>query len=280
MTLLALAAALAVLAPSLAAGDPPPETPDPVSRHTVKRKRFYLRAGLIHVHPFIQSGPLELVDLHGPATVGFMTGPIEGTAATADPITMPAAIVGMMLPWLGGRLSAETVLGYPSKLELRPAGRLATDSLAPEVLGIPTGVPPLGSSKLVEARPMPIMVTAVYQLSRGPVVPYVGGGPALLIAVDAHVTNPLFTQYGEPNISIPPAPGLVLQTGVDANLGKGFYARVDVKFIAFMRANAEIENARVAANDIPLLGYVEVDRARMGMWLNPLIVQAGIGRDF
>jgi outer membrane protein W len=81
-------------------------------------------------------------------------------------------------------------------------------------------------------------------------------------------------------MSISPAPGLALQTGLEARLTKRFYARLDVKYIAFMLARAEVHHIQVRTPDIPLFDTVEVGTAKMSVWVNPLIIQAGVGMDF
>jgi outer membrane protein W len=80
-------------------------------------------------------------------------------------------------------------------------------------------------------------------------------------------------------MSISPAPGLVLQGGIDARLWKRFYARLDVKFI-LMDATAELDHIQVRTPSLPLFDSVEVGTAKMSIWVNPLIVHAGIGMDF
>jgi len=81
-------------------------------------------------------------------------------------------------------------------------------------------------------------------------------------------------------MTIAPAPGLVLQGGIDAKIANHVYARLDVKFIAGMLARATVEHVQVRTPDLPLFDTVEVGTAKMSMWVNPLIVQAGIGTDF
>ena len=81
-------------------------------------------------------------------------------------------------------------------------------------------------------------------------------------------------------MSIAPAPGLALQAGIEARLTKKVYARLDVKFIALMLANAEVHHIQVRTPDIPLFDTVEVGTAKMSVWVNPLIIQAGVGMDF
>ena len=110
--------------------------------------------------------------------------------------------------------------------------------------------------------------------------PYLGGGVSVLFAYDAHVTNPMLTAIHQPDMSIPPAPGIVLQAGLDARLWKTVYARLDVKFIGLMMARAEVHHIEVQAPNLPLFDTVEVGTAKMNVWVNPFIVQAGVGVDF
>lgn len=94
-----------------------------------------------------------------------MEGPIEGSGVALDPMTKPAVIVGYVLPWWNGRVSLETVLSPPLHVTFRATGTLRDESIAPDALGIPTGVPPLGS-ELGEAEAAPPLVTAVYRLTK------------------------------------------------------------------------------------------------------------------
>jgi outer membrane protein W len=262
-----MAALLAlVIAPALAAAEEP--------------QRLYVRLGLAHIHPLPSSRELEIADLDGPASLGLKNGPIAGSGTTVDSSTIPAIIVGYVLPVLDDRLAIETILGPPMTVKFEATGTLANKSLAPTVLGIPTGVMPLGP-QLGEAKAVPPVVTAVYALRKSTTfVPYAGGGVAVLFAYDEKVTNPTLTAVSQPDMSIAPAPGLVLQAGIDARLWHRVYARLDVKFIALMLAHAEVHHVQVAAPNIPLFGSVDVGTAKMSMWVNPLIIQAGIGTDF
>ncbi len=47
-----------------------------------------------------------------------------------------------------------------------------------------------------------------------------------------------------------------------------------------MLARAEVRHAQVRTPALPLFDTVEVGTAKMSMWVNPLIVQAGVGFDF
>jgi outer membrane protein W len=269
-TALAALAALAALgAPSLAHADD-----DALSYH-----RLYVRAGVLHVAPLSDSRELELSGVHGPASLAVMEGPIAGSGASLDPLTIPAVIAGYTLPVLGDRLSLETVLSTPIHVTFRATGTLASMSIAPDALGIATGVPALGSS-LGEADAAPPIVTLVYRIADlGPVHPYAGTGLGVLVTYNARATNPTLTEAGQPTFDIDPAPGWVLQTGIDVALWRRVVARVDLKYIAFMKAHATVEDLRVRTPGIPLFETAEVGSATMDMWVNPLILQIGIGVD-
>jgi outer membrane protein W len=272
MKTLLLAAAL--LAPSLAIGD------ELATETTQKRKKIYFRAGVAHIAPLEQSNEMELADVDGAASLALQNGPIAGSGATVTSATIPGIIVGYVLPWGGDKLSVETILGLPFTVTFQATGTLANESLAPTALGLPTGVGPLGPD-LGEAKAVPIVLTAVYQVAQlGKVTPYVGAGPSIMFATEEKVTNMQLLEVGTPQMKIAPSPGLVLQAGLDAKLTNRIYARIDLKFIALMKARATVEHVQVRTPDLPLFDSVEVGTAKMSMWLNPLVVQAGIGTDF
>lgn len=249
----------------------------PALAHAEPRKKLYVRAGIAYVHPFSTSGELELADVDGPASLAVSNGPVPGSGASVESTTIPALIVGYVLPVMDGKLAIETIIGPPLDVKFDATGSLANMSLAPSALGIPTGVPALGP-QLGEAKGVPPVLTLVYSLgSSERVRPYVGAGVSVLFAYNAHTTNSMLTSS---DMSISPAPGLVLQSGLEATIYKRIYARLDVKFIALMYARAEVHHVQMQAPDIPLFGTVEVGTAKIGTWVNPLIVQAGIGTDF
>jgi outer membrane protein W len=193
---------------------------------------------------------------------------------------IPAAIVGYVLPTASRRWSVEGVLGPPFTVKFEATGTLATTSLAPTALGIPTGVGPLGSD-LGEATAVPIVLTATYRpITSRTLWPYVGAGPSVLFSRKAKVTNPLLIAVNQPEMTIDPAPGLVLQGGLDARLWRCIYARIDVKYVAFMTAHAEVSHINVKTPGLPIFESVEVGTAKMTVDVNPLIVQASIGLDF
>lgn len=243
-------------------------------------KRLYVRGGVAVIKPLTSSREMELADVDGAASLAIENGPVAGSGATVGGATVPAIIIGYRLPFLSDRLSIETVLGIPFEVKLKATGTLRDESLAPMALGIPTGVPPLGED-LGTAKAAPPMVTAIYDLyTKSRVRPYAGAGVAVLFAFDEKVTNPMLTEVSQPEMSIAPAPGLVLQGGIDTKLFSRVYARLDVKFIALMMARAEVKHVQVRTPELPLFDTVEVGTARMNVWVNPLVIQAGIGTDF
>lgn len=259
--------------------EPPPEAPAPAPRPAPQPRRFYVRLGGALVKPVSSSRELVLSDVNGPASLAVQNGPIAGSGAKVDSAALPAAIVGYVLPTASRRWSLETVLGTPFTVKFRATGTLANTSIAPTALGIPTGVGPLGP-ELGEAKALPPVLTAVYQLTGGGVLrPYVGGGASVLFASDAHVTNPMLTAVNQPELTIAPAPGLVLQGGLDVRLWNTIYARLDVKFIALMTAHAEVHHIEVKTPGLPLFDHVEVGTAKLDVRVNPFIVQTAIGVD-
>jgi outer membrane protein W len=271
---LALLAAIAW--PAVARAEPPP----PSAAGPPPARTFYFRAGGALIAPVTSSREAELADVDGPASLAVQNGPIAGSGANVESATIPAIIVGYVLPLGRRRWSLEAVLGVPFTVRFQSTGTLANMSIAPTALGIPTGIGPLGP-ELGEAKAVPPVVTAVYQLlDRGAVRPYLGGGASVLFTYDAHVTNPTLTAVGEPDMSISPAPGIVVQGGLDVRLWNTVYARLDVKFIALMKAHAEVRNIQVETPALPLFESVEVGTAKMDLWVNPFIVQGGVGVDF
>ncbi|MBX3157562.1 MAG: hypothetical protein KF773_16425 [Deltaproteobacteria bacterium] len=247
------------------------------ARKAPPMKRLYVRAGVAHVAPLADSREMELADVDGAASLAVRNGPIAGSGASVSSATIPAAIIGYKLT---PRWSLETVLGVPFTVKFRATGTLANESIAPMALGIPTGVPALGA-ELGEAKAVPPVVTATYQLTGGGRLrPYAGAGVSMLFAYDAAVTNPLLVEVSRPEFTVKPAPGLALQAGAEARLAKHIYARLDVKFIALMLAEAQARHVQVRTPELPLFDTVEVGTARMSVWVNPLIVQLGIGTDF
>lgn len=243
-------------------------------------KRIYVRAGVLHMMPLTRSNEVQLADVRGPASLAITNGPIAGSGATLDSLTVPAVIAGYTLPALDDRLSIEMVLGAPIHVTFRATGSLADMSIAPDALGIPTGVPALGS-ELGEADAAPPLVTLTYRVADlGPVHPYAGAGVALLVTYNAHATNPVLTEASAPTFDVDPGAGLVVQSGLDLHLWRSVVARLDVKYVAFMKAHATVEHLRVNTPGLPIFETTDVGTATMELWVNPLIVQLGVGVDF
>lgn len=282
---LLLLSSVAVAEPKSVAVVEPAETPAvesaPVAPAAQKPRRFYFRIGGVHVAPLASSREMELADVDGAASLAIQNGPIAGSGATITSATVPGAIVGYVLPWANRRLAIEAVLGIPFTVHFEATGTLATESIAPTALGIPTGVGPLGS-ELGEASAIPIVATIVYAplgIERR-IAPIVGVGPAILFATNGKITNPTLTEVSQPDFNISPAPGLVLQAGLDVTIYKRIKARIDIKYIAGMLARASVEHVQVRTPGLPLFDTVEVGTAKMSVWVNPLVVQLGVGADF
>lgn len=249
-------------------------------RPLVTYERIYVRAGVLHVAMLSESDELVLSEVSGPASLAVSDGPIEGSGVELDSITIPALILGYVLPVADDRLALETVLGLPFRVTFRATGTLADQSLAPSALGIPTGVGPLGST-LGEAEAAPPIATAIYRVAdAGPVSLFLGTGVSVLVTYDARATNPILTAAGEPTFEVDPAPGWVLQAAIDVALWWHLRLRVDVKYIAFMRAQATVTNLAVQTPELPLFESANVGTATMDLWVNPLILTAGIGVGF
>ncbi len=291
-TLVVACAAAAGTAP--ASAQPEPEQPAPArpaeasSRMLyfparpaeASSRMLYFRAGAALVAPISSSKELTLADVHGPASLAIHNGPIAGSGASVESATIPAVIIGLVLPFGSRRWSLETILGVPFTVKFKATGTLANMSIAPTALGLPTGVGPLGP-ELGEAKAVPPLATLVYQLrGDGMLRPYLGAGLAVLFAYDAHATNPILNAVAQPEMKIDPAPGVVAQGGLDIQLWSKVYARFDVKFIGLMNAHAEVRHIQVETPGLPLFEHVEVGTAKMDVTVNPLIVQAGVGVDF
>ena len=262
----------------------PPASAEPPAPH---RPRFYVRLGGAGLLTFkTSSTAVELTDIEDAATLALQNGPIEGSGATIESRAIFAGTVGYVLPILGRRLSLEVVAGLPFTVKFQATGTLADKSIAPMALGIPTGIGPLGK-ELGEADAIPIVTTVVVQQDLGwidPAVtrvrPFLGVGPSWLFVRNAEVTNPILTEVRKPDMTVSSATGIVLQGGIDVELWRRIYARVDVKYIAGMTVHAEVRNIAVKTPGLPLFDSVEVGTAKTDLDVNPFIVQAGVGFDF
>lgn len=241
------------------------------------RTRFYFRAGGMMQSTKLGATEFALITDLPVDTSGLGQGSGVETQDKKIPV---GAIIGVVLPVLGRKLSLETVLGIPTPTKFRATGKLATESLAPTFMGMETGIEPLGAD-LGEVTFAPPIVTAVYRVAKlGPVTPVVGTGLMLLMGRNAKITNAVLQEAGDPKLSIKPSPGLVVQGGLDIALWKRVAARIDVKYVLGMRVNATIEDISVTPKALPALGSLEVGDAVMSAKVAPLIVQAGVGVDF
>ena len=250
-------------------------------RKKTKRRsetEIYFRAGIAHVEPRIASSGLQLEPV-GIIKLATPTEPVAGGIET-DPTNIFAAIIGVAPSWFDGYIAIETIIGVPKKAKLRAKGDLANKSLAPTALDlVPTGVPPLGE-ELGEASAVPPMVTVVLRTPKlGPVRAYVGAGASVLFVRDAKITNKVLTEVATPKLEIDPAFGFVAQAGIDVQIYKRFYARLDVKEMWFEKSESRISNIHVRTQ-IPFLETVDVGSARSEVQANPIIVQFGIGARF
>lgn len=270
---------------TVAAVEPVSEEPAvsaPASKQDApKVRRFYFRLGGVHIAPLASSREMELADVDGAASLALHDGPIAGSGSTITSATVPGAIIGVVLPWAGRKLSIEAVLGVPFDVNFEATGTLATESIAPTALGIPTGVGPLGK-ELGTAKAIPIVASLVYAPlgNERRIVPLIGIGPSVMFTSGGKITNPTLTEVSQPSFHIAPAPGLVLQGGLDVQIYGRIKARVDIKYIAFMLARGTVEHVQVRTPGLPLFDTVEVGTAKMSVWVNPLVVQLGIGADF
>jgi len=245
----------------------------------VKRKRFYVRAGIIHVAPQSSSREMELADIDGAASLAVENGPIAGSGAEVGSATVPGLILGYVLPFLDDRLSLETVLGMPFTVKFRATGTLANESIAPTALGIPTGSCRSAGARRGQGGAAAAHPRVLADAARaGAAVRRRGRRGADRVRRQGHQPD---VDRGQPaRVRGRARAGLVFQGGLEAKLWKGIYARLDVKFIALMLARAEVHHIQVRTPELPLFDTVEVGTAKMSVWVNPLIVQAGLGLDF
>jgi outer membrane protein W len=249
----------------------PPAPAKATLRLTTSYHRFYFRAGAFHQETNMGQTTMELPI---PAPPG------DGGVGMHESQVPFAAIVGYTLPILHHRLSLETIVGFPANEHFEATGSLATQSLAPTIGGMPTGIAPLGSD-LGQATFATPMLTAVYHLpDLGPITPILGGGAMVLYAYDQKITNPVLTAAGKPQLDISPTAGAVLQAGLEARLWRGVTARIDAKYIAGVTVTAKVENISVIPTALPQLGTLDVGTATMTAKIAPVVVQAGIGTDF
>ena len=210
--------------------------------------RFYLRLGVAHVAAAVvvaRAGARRRRRSGEPR--GPRTGRSPARARRSARRRFPALIIGYALPWLHGRLSLETVLGLPFKVKFQRDRHAREQVDRADRARHPDrcdGARP--RARRGEGRSAGRHARSTRSIRRHACGPYVGAGVAVMFAYDAKVTNPMLTEVSQPDMSIAPAPGLVLQAGLDAKITSGVYARLDVKFIALMLARAEVHHIQVA----------------------------------
>lgn len=245
------------------------------------KTKFYFRAGGLHLAPFVSSDDVVLSNVTPFAQLAVQNGPIENSGGSMDSLTVPAAIVGYVLPYLDGRLSIETVLGLPLSLNLKLTGAVATESLAPTALGnLPTGVPALGE-RLGTAKAIPPVVTAVYRfLPEKGFHPYAGAGLAMMFVYDEKIENPVLTSVSEPTLEVGNGFGVVAQAGIEARIHDRYYATLDFKTILGLSVEAVVHDIYVETPELPLFEMAEVGDASVDIGIVPIIITAAVGADF
>jgi outer membrane protein W len=241
------------------------------------RNELYFRAGLAFVSARLSTSALQLQPT---AIASLAANPMAlqgGIASSSGDVV--TAIIGFAPAALGGHIGFETVIGAASATKLSATGPLATQSIAPTALGLPTGIPALGS-QLGQASATPLMLTAVYRLpALGPITPYVGAGPSILLVTGTKITNQILDAVATPQFSVSPVLGAIAQAGLDVHVYGSIYARLDVREIWFETAQATISNIQVHTT-IPDLETVDVGSVKSAVTANPIIVQAGVGATF
>lgn len=251
--------------------------PPPPHRPRAHHHHWYIRGGGAYIMPRIQSGtpqlqPSPIVSVGLPSTLP--TGGI-----VTDNVTILAGVIGYAPEALHGYVSFETLFGVPTATRFRLTGELATQPLAPTALGVPTGVPALGTD-LGEAMAVPPTATVTFRAPPlGPVTAYVGTGASMLFITNVKITNPVLSAVGQPKVSFSPTFGVVAQAGLDIHLFDDVYARFDVKELWFQPTHATISDIKIHTT-IPLLESIDIGTIKATANANPLIFQGGVGFDF
>ena len=267
-----IAIILAVLV-ATAHAEPEALQPEPA----LSLKRLYVRAGYVHFSPRARSHELVLSNVHGPASLVIMDGPIAGSGTTIDDLSTVAVVIGYTLT---DRWSLETIVGPPLHAQFRATGTLANMSIGPTALGEPTGVPALGP-QLGESDALPPQLIAIFHpVELGPVRPYVGAGVTAMFLRNAHATNPVLTEVATPVFHIDPSYGVLFDAGIDARVWRRLTARLDIKYALLSTTHARVEHIVVATPDLPLFQQADVGTANMDITMRPIVVQLATGWDF
>jgi len=245
-----------------------------------EREPFYFRAGVLHLAPDVKSSELILENVGGIAKLAINNGPIAGSAIDLGKITTPSIIAGYILPWFNNNLSLEVILATPLTIELKAAGTLKNESIAPYAVGnIPTGIPPLGE-ELGSIKALPPVITSVYRFNLWHLRPYLGVGFAYLFTYDHKITNSVLTAITTPELEVENPFGFVGQLGLDINFYKNWFFNIDVKYIDGLDLKAKVKGIYIAVPDLPLYSMTRVGDARVDVSVDPWIYQIGIGFRF
>jgi len=269
--------ALALLAiPSMAQAD--------TTAHSAKKSnapKLYVRTTVLYMAPNVSSDEVVLSNNTSFAELAIEDGPIPGSGVGVDSVTIPAILLGYVLPYMDGKLSIETVLGAPVSLSLKATGTLANESIAPFALGnVPTGVPAFGED-LGTAKALPPIVTAVYRFAPwNRVRPYAGAGIAYMHIYDTKVTNAVLNEVTEPTLDVSDGVGLVAQGGLETRITGRYFATLDVKAILGMSMTATVSNIYVRTPELPVFEMTEAGNAVVDIGMTPLLVSAGLGAEF
>ena len=249
-------------------------------RRIFGENRLYFRAGATYLYPDLNTRSIELKNLSNIAEVAVEPGPQNGEAFSDPLLLFPSAIIGYVLPWGDGGWSVETLAALPPTLSLKIKGEIADVPLAEEAQGIPTGVPPLGSS-VAETKALPPIVTLVKRFRmHSDFRPYAGLGLTYLYTYDSKVTNPILTEFGRPDLDIENKFGWVAQIGFDYKIYRYWWANLDVKYVSVPKVRATMENTFIRAPGLPQFQFVEVGDAEFVADLNNIAVHVGLGFTF
>jgi hypothetical protein len=247
---------------------------------TPAHRRLYARFGIAYTTTTSRSGQVTLPDVQGAASIPLKSGPIDGSGMGVDAAqSVPSFTVGYRLPGFDEHLSLEGVITMPVHERLSLTGTVVDQSIAPQALYLPTGIPALGS-KFGQFDAATPTFTLVYREDLGSVQPFVGAGVGLLLPYNAHVTNPVLTDITQPGIKVDPAAGLALQGGFEVTLSHQAYVRFDAKYVSLLDTQVTADEVWLRTPKIPILGGLDIGRATADVSLNQLTVQAALGVNF
>lgn len=254
---------------------------------------LYLAPGATYIDfNNLKSSNLNVSGVRFPTSLAIGNGPVAGAKATVDNKTIPTLSIGYFLPGTHRHLSLNTILGTPIHFHFSAQpGPLRDDSLAPSALGIPTGIPALGSD-IGKVKTLPIMMTLLYHPFPNAIFqPYIGAGGAYVYNYDAKITNSVLTEENQPGFDVSDTWGYLLEAGFDVGQKKssGLYAFGDVRYLGGAHIKGRLHNVHVRvrnqtlAGALGLLGYSDdarVGDSSIGLSLNALIFTAGVGYRF